>query len=61
MTITLYYFLHGPAYEVVENVEQARKFLAAGWRLVTWGEYKAAWRARDAKSVEDMKPKERTV
>ena len=58
---TRYYFIFGADLACVEHVEQARKYHAAGWQLVDEDAWVRAWKARVAKRVEELKPKERTV
>ncbi len=52
--MTRYYFIHGPDYACVEDIEQARKYRDAGWRLVNHDAYIEAWRLRDMERLRAM-------
>ncbi len=53
--MTRYYFTHGPDYAAVEDIEQARKYREAGWRLVTHDVFMFAWQARDMERLRAMR------
>lgn len=53
--MTVYYFVHGLDIAAVENIEQARKYVAAGWRFVTVDVYVQAWSERDMRRLGELR------
>lgn len=57
----MYYFTHGPAIAAVEDIEQARKYRDAGWRLVSYEVFRAVWEKRDLAQLAAMQSKTETA
>lgn len=47
----MYYFTYGTDIAAVEDVSQAIKYAAAGWRVVSHDTFMDAWKRRDARDL----------
>lgn len=47
----MYYFTHGQNIAAVERAEQAAKYAAAGWSVVSRETFMDAWKRRDARDL----------
>jgi hypothetical protein len=47
----MHYFVYGQNIAAVEDVEQAAKYAAAGWRAVSREVFLDAWKRRDARDL----------
>lgn len=47
----MHFFTYGQDFAAVEDVEQAAKYAAAGWRAVSRETFMDAWKRRDARDL----------
>lgn len=57
----MHYLICGSAFAFVEDDEQARKHVEAGWQLASRAEVMVLWRKRDRATLNAMKPRQKTV
>lgn len=57
----MHYLISGANFAIVEDGEQAIKYVEAGWQLVSRAEVLARWRARDRAALARMRAEAKPV
>lgn len=57
----MHYLTFGPAFSIVEDDEQARKYVEAGWQLASRDAVVSRWRARDRAALDALRAVARPV
>jgi hypothetical protein len=57
----MHYLIHDASFAIVEDAEQAHKYVEAGWQLVRRADVMVLWRARDRATLARMRAEARPV